>query len=81
MNAVQPSLARKIAAIPVALLVPPLGVFLARGADRHFYACLAVFALSLLVFFTLFAGVGMLLYVLASFYGLLLALWMTFRRP
>lgn len=80
MNAVQPHWARTLAAIPVALLAPPLGVFLARGADRHFYVCLAVFALSLLVFFTLFAGVGLLLYAVAALHGVLLALWMSLRR-
>jgi uncharacterized membrane protein YqaE (UPF0057 family) len=75
-----PSLAQRIVAIPVALILPPLGVFLARGVGPHFYICLALFALSVLIFFALYAGVGLLLYVLAGLYGLLIAIWMTLRR-
>jgi uncharacterized membrane protein YqaE (UPF0057 family) len=75
-----PSLAQRIVAIPVALILPPLGVFLARGVGLHFYICLALFALSVLIFFALYAGVGLLLYVLAGLYGLSIAIWMTLRR-
>jgi uncharacterized membrane protein YqaE (UPF0057 family) len=75
-----PSLAQRIVAIPVALILPPLGVFLARGVGLHFYVCLALFALSVLIFFALYAGVGLLLYVLAGLYGLSIAIWMTLRR-
>jgi uncharacterized membrane protein YqaE (UPF0057 family) len=75
-----PSLAQRIVAIPVALILPPLGVFLARGVGLHFYICLALFAMSVLIFFALYAGVGLLLYVLAGLYGLSIAIWMTLRR-
>jgi uncharacterized membrane protein YqaE (UPF0057 family) len=75
-----PSLAQRIVAIPVALILPPLGVFLARGVGLHFYICLALFAVSVLIFFALYAGVGLLLYVLAGLYGLSIAIWMTLRR-
>lgn len=75
-----PSLAQRIVAIPVALILPPLGVLLARGVGLHFYISLAIVALSVVIFFALYAGVGLLLYLLAGFYGLLTAIWMTFRR-
>jgi uncharacterized membrane protein YqaE (UPF0057 family) len=75
-----PSLAQRIVAIPVALILPPLGVFLARGVGLHFYVCLVLSALSVLIFFALYAGVGLLLYVLAGLYGLSIAIWMTLRR-
>jgi uncharacterized membrane protein YqaE (UPF0057 family) len=74
------SLAQRIVAIPLALILPPLGVFLARGVGLHFYICLALFAVSVLIFFALYAGVGLLLYLLAGLYGLSIAIWMTLRR-
>lgn len=75
-----PSLAQRIVAIPVALVLPPLGVLLARGMGLHFYICLAIFALSVLIFFALYAGVGLLLYLLAGIYGMLAVIWATLRK-
>lgn len=79
MHSSLPSLAQRIVAIPVALFVPPLAVFMARGVDRHFHVCLAVFVLAVVTFFALYAGVGLLLYLAAIAYGLIIAVWMALK--
>jgi hypothetical protein len=79
MNSLKPTVMRGVVSIPLVIVMPPLGVLLARGLSVHFYLCLGIFAAAICVFVFLYAGVGVLLYMTAMLYGLLLALWTIVR--
>lgn len=68
-------------ALVLAFVLPPLAIWLMRGVSAGLWVSLALSCAALVVFWVLFAGPGVALWVLAGLQAAGVALFMARRTP
>lgn len=71
---------KRLLAVILAVLLPPLSVFIMRGTGVGFFLNIILFIIALGVFFGLYAGPGLVIYCLAVLHAVILALWPARRQ-